>query len=210
VQWARLINGAAAEITKLADNSALGSLASLELLAARPDLAAAAALAQSPHLANLLRLDLNLFGPAGALALARSPHLGRLTALGLIGNGLQNEHVLELLETPCLSRLTELWLTGNRFDDEAVRALANCPRLANVKKLRLMYNENLRAGGFLALASSPYLDNLEHLEWTGWVDEAGVQALLDSPHFRKLRYVYGVPYANLPGPLRERMKERFG
>jgi len=155
-------------------------------------------------LAHKARSDID--GTAGWKSDQDLDRPGRPGRLGLRGNGLGNEHVFELLEAPCLGRLTELGLTGNRFDEEAVRALANCPRLANLKKLRVMYNERLRAEAFLALASSPYLDNLEHLEWTGWVDEAGAQALLDSPHFRNLRYVYGVPYENLPGPLRERMR----
>jgi hypothetical protein len=210
VEWAKLLNGAPAEITKLAESPALGSLATLELRAARHAPAAAAALAQSPHLANLLRLEVNFVGPEGALALARSPHLGRLTALGLIGDGLRNEHVVELLEAPCLGRLTDLGLTGNWFDEGAVRALANCPRLANLTKLRLMYNDALDDAALVALASSPYLEKVEHLEWVGRVGEAGALALLDSPHFRKLRYTYGLPYDHLPAPLRERMRERFG
>jgi uncharacterized protein (TIGR02996 family) len=210
VEWGKLLNGAPAEIARLAESPALGSLATLELRASGPDLAEAVALANSPHLANLSRLEVSHLGAEGAVALARSPHPGRLTALGLLGNGLRNEHVLELLEAPCLGRLTDLGLTGNRFDEEAVRALANFPRLANLQKLRLMYNERLRDEALVALASSPYLGNLEHLEWTGWVREAGARAILDSPHFRKLRYLYSAGYDALPAPLRERMKERFG
>jgi hypothetical protein len=210
VERARLVNGAPADITQLAESPAPGSLTALELVAARPDLAAAAAaLAQSPHLANLSRLDVIHFGPAGAVALATSAHLARLTALALLGNDLENQHVLELLEAPCLGQLTELGLTGNWLDDEAVRALANCPRLANVKKLRLMANHRLGDAGLVTLAASPYLGNLEHLEWTGHGGEAGVQALLDSPHLRKLRFIYGAPYGQLPAPLRQRLKERF-
>jgi uncharacterized protein (TIGR02996 family) len=210
VEWAKLVNGAPADIAKLAESPALGSLTTLELRAARPDPAAAAALAQSPHLGDLGRLEVIHLGAEGAVAVARSPHLGRLTALGLLGNGLRNKHVFELLEAPCLGQLTDLGLTGNWFDDEAVRALANCPRLANLMKLRLLHNDGVRDEALVALASSPHLSNLEHLEWAGWVREAGAQALLDSPHLRNLRYIYGVPYDQLSAPLRERMKERFG
>jgi uncharacterized protein (TIGR02996 family) len=211
VERARLVNGTPADIAKLAESPALGSLATLELSAARSP-GAAAALAQSPHLANLSRLEVTRLGApgAGAVAVARSPHLGRLTALGLIGNGLRNEHVLELLEAPCLGQLTDLGLTGNSFSDEAVRALANCPRLANLKKLRLLYNEHLRDPALVTLAASPYLDNLEHLECAGRVNADDAQAFLDSPHLPRLRYVHGMWFDHLPAPLRERMRERFG
>jgi uncharacterized protein (TIGR02996 family) len=210
VEWAKLVNGAPAGIARLAESPALGSLATLELTATARDRAAGRALAGSPGLANLQRLDVIHLGAEGAVAVARSPHLGRLTTLGLLGNALGNEHVFELLEAPCLGQLTDLGLTGNRFDEVAVLALANCPRLGNLKTLRLMYNYLLHDEALAALASSPYLGNLEHLEWSGHGGEAGVQALLDSPHFCKLRYVYGLPYQNLSPALRDRMKERFG
>jgi uncharacterized protein (TIGR02996 family) len=131
VERARLVNGAPADVTKLAESPALGSLTTLELRAARPDLASAAALAQSPHLANL-------------------------------------------------------------------------------KKLRLLYNEHLRAPALVTLAASPYLGNLEHLECAGRVNADDAQAFLDSPHLPRLRYIHGMWFAHLPSPLRERMRERFG
>jgi uncharacterized protein (TIGR02996 family) len=211
VERAMLHNrGRAAELNRLAESPALGSLATLELTAWNSDEEAARALAGSPGLANLRRLEVRALGAAGAVALAHSPHLGRLTELGLPGGGLLDEDVVALLEAPCLGQLTGLGLNANRVADEGARALANCPRLANLKKLRLADNSGLSDAGLAALAASPYLGNLEHLEWAHMILEAGARALLDSQHLRKLRYVYGLSYFNLPAPLQERMRERFG
>jgi uncharacterized protein (TIGR02996 family) len=210
VERARLVNGAPADVTKLAESPAPGSLAILELVVTRADPAAAAALARSPHLANLSRLEVSHLGAEGSVALTRSPHLGRLTALGLLGSGLRDEHVVELLEAPCLGQLTDLGLTGNSFTVESVRALASCPRLANLRKLRLGHNNGLREGALAALAPSPYLVNLEDLEWNGgFLREADAEAILASPHLRKLRCLYGVSCYFLSELLRERMRERF-
>ncbi len=209
VESAKLLNGAPADVAKLAECPALAPLAALEVHATKPDPAAGTALAGSPHLGNLLRLEVSHLGAEGAVALAGSPHLGRLTALGLLGNGLWPEHVDALLEAPCLGQLTDLGLTGIFLGGTAMGALAACPRLANLRKLRLGHN-HLPEGALAALASSPHLVNLEHLEWGGSVGEADAEALLASPHLRKLRYLYGVSYHRLSEPLRQRMRERFG
>ncbi|HZY89423.1 MAG TPA: hypothetical protein VFE78_31665, partial [Gemmataceae bacterium] len=107
-------------------------------------------------------------------------------------------------------QLTDLGLTGNSFTVESVRALASCPRLANLRKLRLGHNNGLREGALAALAPSPYLVNLEDLEWNGgFLQKADAEAILASPHLRKLRCLYGVSCYFLSELLRERMRERF-
>jgi uncharacterized protein (TIGR02996 family) len=60
-----------------------------------------AALAESPHLANLATLYLwnNAIGDDGARALAESPYLANLTTLQLVGNGIGTAALDEILRT---------------------------------------------------------------------------------------------------------------
>jgi uncharacterized protein (TIGR02996 family) len=77
--------------------------------------AAARALAGSPHVAGLKSLDLfrNHVGDAGARALAESPHLANLADLDLFENEITDAGSQALLNSPHLAGLRRLNLSGN-------------------------------------------------------------------------------------------------
>ena len=77
--------------------------------------AAARALARSPHVAGLKSLGLfrNHVGDAGARALAESPHLANLADLDLFENDITDAGSQALLDSPHLAGLRRLNLSGN-------------------------------------------------------------------------------------------------
>jgi hypothetical protein len=74
------------------------------------------------------------------------------------------------------------------LSDRGVQALAAAPGLANVRELYLLGNTAVTSTGARALADSPYLAKLEHLNLadTG-VRYVGVEALTSSPRLKALR-----------------------
>jgi len=94
----------------------------------------AAALAQAPNLAGLTYLDLCYAeGPDAARALAASPYLRQLKRLELYACDIGDEGAKALAHSPVLATLEDLDLTYNDLTDEGARALAASPYLARLK-----------------------------------------------------------------------------
>ncbi len=107
---------------------------SLRLVAVAPFLEA---LARSPHLAMLARLDLsgNQIGPAGLKTLLASPFLSNLQELGLGRNGLNAEGVEVLKSFTGRERIRKLELADNGLTANDVRnvlADSSWPMLASL------------------------------------------------------------------------------
>jgi hypothetical protein len=151
--------------------------------------AGARALAFSPTLAGLTHLDLGgqtLLGDAGVRTLAESNTLTRLATLRLCFCGIQGTGLKALRAAPFADKLTDLDLRCNFLRDEGAEALASVS-LPNLRKLSLRYND-IGQPGVVALASSPLLTGLSHLDLIGNpLTDAGVQALAQSPHLTRLR-----------------------
>jgi hypothetical protein len=100
------------------------ALAELDLFDCGLDDLAAAALAASPLLGGVYRLNLgeNPISSAGAAALARSPHVGGIVELDLNRNRIDDAGAQALVEADSLRSLRALQLKGNPIKDEgAVR-----------------------------------------------------------------------------------------
>jgi uncharacterized protein (TIGR02996 family) len=112
--------------------------------------AGAAALASSPNLACLERLDLgdsatwpeppgNAVGDEGAAALASSPHLGNLRKLSLSFSRIGDAGAL-FLAFGSLARLADLDLGNNQLGEEGLRALVGATGLPALAALGLANN----------------------------------------------------------------------
>jgi uncharacterized protein (TIGR02996 family) len=122
-------------------------------------------------------------GDVGHRALAASPHLGRLARLDLgatqAGDGAAAAVAGHL-------GLTELRLPRNRVGPTGVEALARSPRLAGLRVLILRINP--LTGGLKALAGSPHLAALEALDvYRCGIGDDEVAALAASPLLAALR-----------------------
>jgi hypothetical protein len=103
-----------------------------------------------------------------ALLLAGSPHLGNVVELNLEANYLASAGVLALLESTNLRSLRRLVLSVNPLGEAGIAALARCPGLVRLQILDLLYTTpdqvHVTADqGALALADSPYLEQMEIL-----------------------------------------------
>jgi uncharacterized protein (TIGR02996 family) len=98
------------------------------------------ALAALPQLSRLdvLRLNGNSLGDAGARALAFSPYLGRLVFFQLGYNDIGDDGVQALLNRLRLPRLARLDLTANKIGDAG--ALALLEHLPDLEFLELSFN----------------------------------------------------------------------
>jgi hypothetical protein len=110
-------------------------------------------------------------GDAGIRALARSPHLTGMRRLDLdIGDG---PYLVALLEAPWLASLRELRLHAKSISDDDLEALAHCPAVSRLRVLDLGMQQVTRVGTE-ALANSPYLGGLIRLGI--WVESNDPQA----------------------------------
>src|SRR5262249_39497992 len=139
------------------------------LLAANNPLAVegVAALAGSPHLARLDHLSLSgsAIGDEG-LAAVTSGRLARLPRVGLVSHNLSGKGLQWLMAWPALAGVEALDLAHNAaVGDAGACLLAGCPAVANLRRLSLACCGIGPAGGH-ALAESPYLGNLCHLNLT--------------------------------------------
>jgi uncharacterized protein (TIGR02996 family) len=147
------------------------------------------ALAETPHLGRLRRLELrkNGLGQGGVEAVARA-RLTSLTALLLAENKLTDPDALEALgASPNLAALVSLDLSHNRFGDAGVKSLIASPHLGNLRELHM---ENCQVGseGAAALAASPSLAGLTALHLGGnSLGDEGARALASSPYLSNLR-----------------------
>jgi uncharacterized protein (TIGR02996 family) len=178
-----------ASINALAASPLLGRLRRLELEGPpRVGDEGIAALASSPHSAGLQMLKLTYFhfGEDGLSALIASPHFISLRELDLSSSG-----------GPRSSRRYEAlvnstWfgrLTALSFGTSSkvfVEALAHSPSSRNLTALRLA-SCNLGASDVQVLARSPNLANLGLLDLTdNEIGVAGAQALANSPYLERL------------------------
>lgn len=133
---------------------------------------------------SLHDLDLSdcRLGDAGALALAASPAVAGLRRLNLGHNKITAAGAQALAASEHFRSLTELELRDNKVGDAGVEALAGSPNLQTVTRLGLAAN-GIGVKGARAIAASPYLRNLVHLDLDGnSVGTAGAKALAASPH----------------------------
>jgi hypothetical protein len=65
----------------------------------------------------------NRIGDAGAAALANSPHLARLRRLQLTDNPLGDDGAMALAASPFLANIEELWIFCCRIGEDGTRAL---------------------------------------------------------------------------------------
>jgi uncharacterized protein (TIGR02996 family) len=134
-----------------------------------------AALAQAPSLARLTSLRfLGGVDAEGARALACSPHLGRLIRLDFgrdppvhgrhteWDNEVGDRGAEALAASASLRQLTDLGLGFNRIGDAGARALADSPHRAGLTWLDLGENE-IGEAGVQALIDSPHLTRLTRL-----------------------------------------------
>jgi uncharacterized protein (TIGR02996 family) len=137
----------------------LGNAGLAELLAKRTKLqtleaannnittSGALALADSPMLASLTKLDLwgNKIGDKGVAALVGSPKARNLRELHLYDCKLTVSGITAIAESPHLANLRELWIAGNKLDLKGARALAASPHLAGLISLSAGSNPNATA-----------------------------------------------------------------
>jgi uncharacterized protein (TIGR02996 family) len=175
-----------AGVRSLTGSNVCSNLSVLRLGHNRLTQAALRSLASASRLGNLERLDLR-YNPLkdGAALLLESAHLARLTALGVSQCGLRPAAVEALAACPGLSRLRELDLSRNLVGPAAV-ALARSPHLANLTHLNLA-DAHIEGPGLIALAESPHLANLTSLNLAGnLLTAAAAQALRAAPHLTRL------------------------
>lgn len=141
---------------------AAGRLAKLHLTNARIGDAGARALAEGPGDAlRDLDLCLNEIGAAGAAAIAGSPRLAHLARLDLTSNSLEADGALRFADRLAMPALRDLDLSWCNLGPSAA-ALGTARCLGGLAKLDLCGN-GLGDEGFAQLLESPYLGHLEEL-----------------------------------------------
>jgi uncharacterized protein (TIGR02996 family) len=172
-----------------------------------------AALAKSPHLANvdtllidsnritsagvtaighgpwkLRRLDLahNLVEPESLAASLTGPAFAQLEVLGLAGIAFDPASIGRLVRSPSLRHLRELDLEKCHLGVEGITALCEHFALPALRRLRLERN-SLGDRGSIAVAECAALANLTNLEaGHNRIGQKGAAALADSPYLAKL------------------------
>lgn len=177
------------------------------------DDAGVAALASSPHLANveallvdsnritsagvaaigrgawkLRRLDLshNLIAPESLTASLAGPAFSHLEMLALSGITFDPRSIGQLVRSPSLRHLRELDLEKCHLGVEGVVALCEHFDLPSLRRLRLERN-SLGDRGAIAVAECPRLANLTNLEaGHNRIGQKGAAAIADSPYLARL------------------------
>jgi uncharacterized protein (TIGR02996 family) len=126
-----------------------------------------------------------------------SPWVRHWDALECQSLRLTAERVRALLAPGNLTSLEGLGFAGGA-DDDAVRVLAQAdlPRLTTlaVQEVRLRDDPLLTPAALVALAGSPLLGRLQHLDLFGdWVEDDGLGALAGSPRAAGLKSLYLAP-----------------
>jgi uncharacterized protein (TIGR02996 family) len=155
-----------------------------------------------PLLARLSALDLGHntqgidVGVGAVVALVGSPHLTGLTELGLSRTLVDENDFRQLAAWPGLARITSLDLRDNRLSPDSLRILLSSDHLTSLTSLNLAANNALGLAACQALAASPRLASLKHLDLS-WCDlrevpmwesrgEPSVEVLSASPHLSAL------------------------
>jgi uncharacterized protein (TIGR02996 family) len=184
----------------VASDRRLAALTALEL--PNNDLSAAgiAALAGSPHVTRLRRLDLeggsnssNSIGDEGARHLAGSANFRHLSDLNLACNGIRDAGFFALLRSPHLVSLANLNVPSNGHTDAALVALAESDGLPALSWLNVSGGmpTAVTAAAVARLAGSARMERLKGLKLGGYrIGDEGALALAESPHCRNLRELY--------------------
>jgi uncharacterized protein (TIGR02996 family) len=117
---------------------------------------------------ELLDLRDNRFGSGGLYLLAQSPALQGLRHLWLVNNWIGDSGLAALCDAGVsrLPHLESLWLNWNSVGDRGAAVLARDPARTALRDLDLRDCHIEDAGG-LALAHSPWLENLHSLQMSG-------------------------------------------
>lgn len=168
-----------------------------------------AALAQSPVLRTLRRLRLgDSFGAAGVEAIIHSPTMTNLKSFVLDRPGNGYECVNAIAGCPNVASWRELDLICP-VGVEGVEALASSPYLANLESLSI-FDGSVGESGLYALLRSPYMKNLRQLSFTNTTfSNTSIKRLLESPTLANLRYL-GLSSNRLAFDVKEALKSRFG
>jgi uncharacterized protein (TIGR02996 family) len=226
------------EAATLSDLLSRPAAARLTALRVRGVRGAAAALAAAPDLARLVCLDLignglgpddlahlvrsarlptlrslllggNGVGSAGLQALVRSPVLGQLHALDLRANQIGPGGVGDLAGAATPLRLGTLWLGFNDLGDTGGRALAESAAVRSLTRLYL--GSNRLDGAVRALALSPHLAGLTHLDLDyNPLSAAALQALAAAPGLNSLQALFLRCGRELTPAVKKRLVARFG
>jgi uncharacterized protein (TIGR02996 family) len=132
--------------------------------------------------------------------LVQSPLLELVRELDLSGNALGNGGPNLLARSRHLVRLDALDLGFTELGDKGLQKLAGSPVFGGLRSLHINGNENGRIGvpGMRALAESPHLTELAHLDLSGnELSDAALRPLFEGPLARRLTRV--VVHANRLG-----------
>jgi uncharacterized protein (TIGR02996 family) len=179
-------------LSLLATSSHLGQLRELHLGNCNLRDAGLCALARSDRLGRLENLDLPRNHIRNAVAaLAQSPHLPALTRLDLDFNDVPNQALEALAASPLLARLEDLRLSGNREVGEAgLAALAASPGAAALRRLDLG-KIDLTFEAVRVLAQASGLTGLMHLHLAhSNLDNRAVKEIAFSQRLPQLRNLY--------------------
>ena len=152
------------------------------------------ALAGSPVFSPLRYLQINdngRLGVPGLRDLAESPHLTELIELDVSGNSLADVALRPIFESPLAQRLHKIALIGNRLGDAGTAAFAGSPvfmRMAERDGLIDLRRVEMGPAGAKALANSQAMLAVESLDLEGnMLGDAGLVALAGSAFFKNLR-----------------------
>jgi uncharacterized protein (TIGR02996 family) len=196
-------------VGRLADCSAVGRLANLDLHVMRGIADDVPRLIESPHLAGLTGLALGYVGSAGVAAIANSsllPRLERLSvacgpqsldgldammllhprsscqlsALAVTGAGITSDRLSAVLPLPNLPQLVHLDLSVNPLNEDFAAVPDQLP--PTISELTLTH-ARLGNRAAAAFAASPTLRNLRRLDLSfNEITDIGAMALADSPN----------------------------
>jgi len=191
---------ASRDLRALAKNRTVRGLRSLTLEGQWLDDAAALALASSPHLTGLRELCFSSagFSPEGVVALFSSPGL-EACDFCFWGTRFGDDELEALLASGRMPRHGRCDLRGfQRMTGRGLRALLESGRCAGLRSLRLSW-QRIGDGGARRLAACEALSGLEELDVTdglrshvdaeACVRAAGLEALCEASHMRRLRRV---------------------
>jgi len=149
-------------------------------------------LIKSPHLANLVTLNLshNSLGSAGVRAIAMAPYVQSLRELKLDRNDLYDDALRFLAESSNMANLRILDMDYTRTGNDGVKALAASKHIKGLRLL-LLSNNLISDVGLTALVQSDVMDHVHTLFLNGnHIDDAGVTALTESPRMARLERLY--------------------
>jgi uncharacterized protein (TIGR02996 family) len=147
-------------------------------------------LCQSPHLRNLVSLNLvgSQIGDEGMETLCASPMADTLRAVSFPNTKMGNRGLMALIKSPIIEQMhgPKLNLMMNRISDVGLSELADCPHLARFDELVLREND-IGDAGIEALADSPFVQNLRYLDlWRNRITDRGAKALAASPYLKSI------------------------